>query len=60
MGLLAGLRPAFGLSLVWGFLEDCPERIGEDDPEGEASDKRKFVLETLKADCEVMAGRPAG
>ena len=48
-------------------MEGRLERIGEDDPEGEAllrgeweEGERGVVLETLKAKVEVRAGRPAG
>jgi hypothetical protein len=45
-----------------GFVEGCLERIGEDETffrdlwedEGE----RETVLEILKAECEVLPGRP--
>jgi hypothetical protein len=48
-------------------LESRPERIGEDDPEGEAllrgeweEGDREMVLEVLKAEVEVRTGRPSG
>ena len=58
------LDPAY----VEGFVEGCLERIGEDEPEEERifrdlwEDKtqREVVVESLKADCEVRSGRPAG
>jgi hypothetical protein len=52
---------------VKGFVEGCLERIGEDEPEeedflrnlwvGGDEDDRKFVLDTLKDECEVRADR---
>jgi hypothetical protein len=51
------------------FVEDCLERIGEDNPEEEQifrdlfwedETQREIVIESLKADCEVRAGRPPG
>jgi hypothetical protein len=62
----------FGLALdpkyVEGFVEGCLERIGEDDPEGEAlmrdlwedDAEKETVLDILKAECDVLPGRPAG
>ena len=58
------LDPAY----VEGFVEGCLERIGEDDPEEERlfrdlwedETKREVVIESLKADCQVRPGRPAG
>ena len=49
-------------------MEGCLERIGEDNPEEERlfrdlwedETQREVVIESLKADCEVRAGRPAG
>jgi hypothetical protein len=49
-------------------VEGCLERIGEDDPdEGrlfrdlfEEETQRDVLMESLKADCEVRAGRPPG
>jgi hypothetical protein len=48
-------------------VEGCLERIGEDDPEGEdllrsewEEGDRDLVLEVLKGEVEVRAGRPAG
>jgi len=51
---------------IEGFVEGCLERIGEDDAEGEdllrdmwADDSEKeIVLNSLKAECEVLPGRP--
>lgn len=51
---------------VEGYVEGCLERIGEDDSEEELlfrdlwEDKaeRETVLEALKAECEVLPGRP--
>jgi hypothetical protein len=53
---------------VDGFVEGCLERIGEDDPDEEqifrdlwdGDTQRDVVIESLKADCEVKSGRPAG
>lgn len=52
-------------SYVEGFVEGCLERIGEDDPEGEMflraeweEGDKEMVLEILKAECEVLPGRP--
>jgi hypothetical protein len=50
---------------VEGFVEGCPERIGEDDPDEEEFlrgiweeyDDRDFVLEALKGGVEVRTGR---
>ncbi len=49
-----------------GWVEGCLERIGEDDPDEELlfrdlwddGTQREVVIESLKADCEVRAGRP--
>ncbi len=50
---------------VEGFVEGCLERIGEDDPEGEdllrsewEEGDREITLEILKAECEILPGRP--
>jgi hypothetical protein len=53
---------------VDGWVEGCLERIGEDYPEEELlfrdlwedDTQREVVIESLKADCEVRTGRPAG
>ena len=53
---------------VEGWIEGCLERIGEDHPEEELlfrdlwddDTQREVVIESLKADCEVRAGRPLG
>ena len=53
---------------VEGFVEGCVERIGEDNPEEDQlfrdlwddETQRDLVLDSLKADCEVRTGRPAG
>jgi hypothetical protein len=53
---------------VEGWVEGCLERIGEDDPDEEQlfrdlwedETQREVVKESLKADCEVRTGRPAG
>ena|SRR5215216_340038 len=51
-----------------GWVEGCLERIGEDDPDEELlfrdlwdeETQREVVIESLKADCEIRAGRPPG
>lgn len=50
---------------VEGFVEGCLERVGEDDPDDEVFLRRLWedgetdtVLDMLKADCQVMPGRP--
>ena len=51
---------------VEGFVEGCLERIGEDDAEGEDllrgmwedDSEKETVLEILKAESEVLPGRP--
>jgi hypothetical protein len=50
---------------VMGFVEGCLERIGEDDKEEELflrdlweEGEGELVLEILKEECEVVAGRP--
>ena len=58
------LDPNYMERLVEGSLE----RIGEDNPEEEQifrdlwedETQREVVIESLKADCEVRAGRPPG
>jgi hypothetical protein len=53
---------------VEGWVEGCLERIGEDYLEEEQlfrdlfedETQREVVIESLKADCEVRAGRPPG
>jgi hypothetical protein len=53
---------------VEGFVEGCLERIGKNDPEEErlfrdlweVETQRGVLLESLQADCEVKAGKPAG
>jgi hypothetical protein len=53
---------------VEGYVEGCLERIGEDDPDEEQlfrdlfedETQREVVIESLKAYCEIRAGRPAG
>ena len=55
-------------SYVEGWVEGCLERIGEDAPEEERlfrdlwedETQKDVVVESLKADCEVRAGRPPG
>ena len=67
-----GRSSTSGLALdpqyVDGWVEGCLERIGEDYPEEELlfrdlwedETQREVVIESLKADCEVRAGRPLG
>jgi hypothetical protein len=51
-----------------GWVEGCLERIDEDHPEEallfrdlfEDETQRDVVIESLKADCEIRTGRPAG
>ena len=51
---------------IKGFVEGCLERIGEDDAEGENllrdmwddNSEKDTVLDILKAECDVVAGRP--
>ncbi len=51
---------------VEGFVEGCLERIGEDDAEGEDllrgmwedDSEKETVLDILKAESEVLPGRP--
>ncbi len=58
------LDPAY----IEGWVEGCLERIGEDDPDEERlfrdlwedDTQREVVIESLKADCQVRPGRPAG
>ncbi len=53
---------------VEGWVEGCLERIGEEDTEEERlfrdlvedETQREVVIESLKADCAVRAGRPLG
>ena len=55
------LDPAY----IEGFVEGCFERIGEDNPDEEElfrdlwedEGERETVLEALRVDCEVRAGR---
>jgi hypothetical protein len=65
-GYLFYLGLALDPAYVEGFVEGCLQRIGEDDPEEEQifrdlwedESQRDVVIESLKADCEVRAGRP--
>jgi hypothetical protein len=58
------LDPAY----IEGWIEGGLERFGEDAPEEEQhfrdlwqeETQRDVVVEALKADCEVRAGRPPG
>jgi hypothetical protein len=50
---------------IEGFVEGCMERIGEEDPGDERflrdlweEGERGTVVDMLKADCEVITGRP--
>lgn len=52
---------------VEAFIEGSLERIGEDDSDGAnflrellAEGEIELVLETLKAECEVLPGRASG
>jgi hypothetical protein len=62
------LRLALDPHYVDGWVEGCLERIGEDYPEEELlfrdlwedETQRDLVIESLKADCEVRAGRSEG
>ena len=53
---------------VDGWVDGCLERNGEDYPEEELlfrdlwdeETQREVVIDSLKADCEVRTGRPAG
>jgi len=53
---------------VEGWVEGCLERIGEDDPDEvqlcrdlrDNETQWEVVIESLKADCEVRTGQPAG
>ena len=60
------LRLALDPKYIEGFVEGCLERIGEEDAEEEVlfrdlwedEGERETVLEILKAECEVLPGRP--
>ena len=51
---------------IEGFVEGCLERVGEDDVDGEMlfrdlwddPAEKDTVLDCLKAECEVLVGRP--
>jgi hypothetical protein len=66
-GQLFYLGLALDPAYIEGFVEGCFERIGEDNPDEEKlfralwedEGERETVLEALKADCEVKAGRPS-
>jgi len=53
---------AFDPAYIDGFVEGCLERIGEDDPDGEAlfrdlwedEGERETVLTMLQAECEIF------
>jgi hypothetical protein len=57
---------ALDQNYIEGFVEGCLERIGEDDAEGEDllrdmwddDSEKDTVLDILKAECDVVAGRP--
>ncbi len=59
---------ALDVAYIEGFVEGCLERIGEDDPDEERlfrdlwedDTQKATVLDILKAECEVRAGRPSG
>ncbi len=65
-GQLFYLGLALDPAYVEGFVEGCLERIGEDNPEEEQifrelwgdETQRDTVVKSLKADCDVRAGRP--
>ena len=67
-GQLFYLGLALDPHYVEGWVEGCLERIGEDDPDEEQlfrdlwedETQREVVIESLKADCEIRVGRPAG
>jgi hypothetical protein len=67
-GQLFYLGLALDEKYIEGFVEGCLERIGEDDPDEEQifrdlwedETQRDVVIESLRADCEVRTGRPAG
>ena len=67
-GEVSYLALALDERYVEGWIEGCLERIGEDHPEEEQlfrdlwedDTQREVVIESLKADCEVRAGRPLG
>jgi hypothetical protein len=54
------------LAYIEGFVENCLECIGENDPEEErlfrdlwvVVTQRDLVVESLKSDCELRTGRP--
>ena len=60
------LSLALDPNYIEGFVEGCLERIGEDDAEGEDllrgmwddDSEKETVLDILKAECDVVAGRP--
>jgi hypothetical protein len=49
-----------------GFVEECLERIGKDEPDDEDllrdlwedEGERETVLQILQADCEILPSRP--
>jgi len=57
---------ALDQNYIEGFVEGCLEWIGEDDAEGEDllrdmwedDSEKETVLDILKAECDVVAGRP--
>ena len=57
---------ALDQNYIESFVEGCLERIGEDDAEGEDllrdmwddDSEKDTVLDILKAECDVVAGRP--
>ena len=66
-GTVTAITHALDPEYVEGFVEGCPERIGEDDPDEEdflrglredGDDHRGFASEALKGGVDVRAGRP--
>jgi hypothetical protein len=62
------LPRALDAHYVEGWVEGCLERIGDDDPAEEQilrdlwadETQREVLIDSLKADCEVRTGQPAG
>ena len=60
------LRLALDPNYIEGYVEGCLERIGEDDSEEELlfrdlwedDGERETVLTILKAECEILSGKP--
>ena len=68
VGQLFYLGLALDPAYIEGFIEECLERIGENNPNEvrlfqalwEDESQRDVVLGCLKADCAVRKGRPRG